>query len=79
MNIKAIIRQSDAIVYEGEVETVSSTNEKGQFDILPHHAHFVGLIEKFVEVRTNGQLKRWDIDRGILTVNDQQVEIYLGY
>lgn len=79
MYIKTVIRKKDGVVFEGEVDSLSSTNEVGPFDILPEHAHFVGLIQQFVIIRKDKSEKKWDIDRGILCVNDEGIEVYLGY
>lgn len=77
--IKVVIRKKDGVLWEGEVSSLSSTNEIGNFDILPEHSHFVGLIEKYVIIRTAQGEKKYDIDRGILSVKDGIIEVFLGY
>lgn len=79
MKINVVIRQKKGLVWQGEADALSSTNEIGNFDILPEHAHFVGLVEKYIEVHIGEQVKRWEIERGILNVRDTIVEVYLGY
>ena len=34
-----------AVVYEGQVLSISSANSPGKFDILPGHANFITIIE----------------------------------
>ena len=42
-NVK--ITSPNKILYEGEAESVTSTNSNGLFDILADHANFITLIE----------------------------------
>ena len=41
-----IVKDRDKTDFEGEVESVSSYNKKGLFDILIDHAQFISIIEK---------------------------------
>jgi len=77
--IKVVIRKKEGVEWEGEADNLSSTNEIGPFDILPEHAHFVGLVEQYIIVRVKGKEKKWEIDRGIISVIDNVVEAYLSY
>ncbi len=79
MKIGVVVRKKGEQVWEGEADSVSSTNHAGNFDILPEHAHYVGLIQEYLVVRAGGTEKRWEIERGILTVREGVVEVYLGY
>jgi len=74
-----IIRQKDSIVWQGQAQSLSSTNEIGPFDILSEHSNFIGLIEQKITVRAPKFEKSWPIDRGIISVKNNQVEVYLGY
>jgi F0F1-type ATP synthase epsilon subunit len=77
--IAVVIRKKDGVVWQGEADSLSSTNEIGTFDILPEHTHFVGLIREYVLIRVDKEEKKWPTDRGILSVKDGIVEAYLGY
>ena len=74
-----IIRKKDSVVWQGEVKSLSSTNKIGNFDVLPEHTNFVGLIEKYIIIRFDKTQKKYPIDRGIISVKNNQVEVYLGY
>lgn len=74
-----IIRKKDSIVWQGEAESLSSTNKIGDFDVLPKHTNFVGLIEKYIIIRSGKIKKEWPIDRGILSIKNNVAEAYLGY
>lgn len=76
--IKLIIRGREGTVFEGEVYAVSSINGKGPFDILPHHAEFISLIERQVTVHhSDGHQQVFKIDSGVIEVDENQIKIYL--
>ncbi len=73
-----IIRTRQDVVYDAEVEAVTSTNAAGDFDILPEHAYFISLVQRFITIHeTAGRLKRYEIDQGIIYVQQNKVKIYL--
>lgn len=76
---RLIIRSSEGVVFEGQVESVSSNNSKGRFDILKFHANFISIIkDKILITQTDGQKKEFQIDNGLLRTKGDMVEIYLG-
>ncbi len=78
-NILLTIRARDGIVYEGKVQSVTSVNETGKFDILPEHANFISLIKDTVVIKDiQGSMKKIKIDVGLLRTRQNKVEIYLG-
>lgn len=74
-----VIRERKGTLWEGDAASFSSTNQIGNFDILPEHAHFVGLVEQFIEIRFGETKKRWEIEHGLVNVRDAVVDVYLGY
>lgn len=76
--LSVTIRRKDGILWHGRADSLSTTNQLGVFDVLPSHAHFVGMVEQYIEVSSDVK-KRWDIDRGIMSITDDIVEVYLDY
>lgn len=77
--LKVIVRNTEGIVFEGEVFAVSSINQIGPFDILPGHANFICTIRDKVTIhKTVKENKEITVENGILRVKDNKVEIYLG-
>lgn len=73
------IHDADKIVFQGEADSISSINERGVFDILPFHSHFISIIKTSVTVNRKGQEKKeFAIDSGIMQVHDDTVDIFLG-
>lgn len=79
MVINVTVRDKDKIVFEEEVVAVTSINEKGIFDVLPEHENFISIIKEFVIIhRKNEQKEHIKIERGVLKVKENKIEIYLG-
>lgn len=66
-------------LFEGAVESMTSKNTKGTFDILPYHENFISLIIDKVTVREKGKPPQ-DIQVGnaILKISKNRAEIYVG-
>jgi len=74
-----IIRNKQGVVYNDNVEAVSSKNDKGVFDILPEHENFISIIKQSIvihkKINENQEMK---IDNGILRAYKNKVNIYIG-
>ena len=71
----------EQVVYEGEAEAISSVNNKGPFDILPMHEHFISLVKEKVIVhkKINGEKKEIPIKSGIMKNQDNRINVFLGF
>ncbi len=74
-----ILSRSSKEVFAGKVFSVTSVNDKGVFDVLPQHANFVSLINSYI-ILDEGlpARKELKIDRGVMRVFKDTVDIYLG-
>jgi F0F1-type ATP synthase epsilon subunit len=74
------VASREGLVFEGEVESITSYNEKGKFDVLASHANFISLIKKSLVVRTSGDNvdKELNFDNALIRVRQNNVEVYLG-
>ncbi len=73
------VRNREEVVYEGEVDSLSSVNEAGKFDILKRHANFISLIKDYIIIRDlEGQKQEMKIGQGIMKILDNKVNVYLG-
>lgn len=78
-NINVLILSRGGVLYKGLVKSLTSVNEEGRFDVLPHHANFISLIKDFLILRElNGSEKEFKIESGILRVTDKTADVYLG-
>ena len=73
------IKSKTKILFDGPVKTVSSKNERGVFDILPLHTNFITLISDYVILDKGLPTeKKFDIEKGVLYVLSNKVDVYVG-
>jgi F0F1-type ATP synthase epsilon subunit len=69
----------EGIVFEGKVDSISSYNERGKFDVLAMHANFISLIYKKLIIRVSpNDIREMDIGNALLRNKEGILEIYLG-
>lgn len=74
-----LVRSRDGKIYEGDVQSITSFNEKGMFDVLGQHANFISLIkDKLIIADLNGSRKDIPVNNGLMRVRENNVEVYLG-
>lgn len=77
--LKVKVRDRQNIIYEDEVDRITSTNEVGTFDIFPMHANFISLILQTLSFYNHGKkIKELKIDQAVLKVKKNEVKIFLG-
>jgi hypothetical protein len=74
---KVKVRDTENIIYEGEVERISSYNEVGPFDIYPMHANFISIIRQ--ELIPLMDMKNPDHRREIVELQPKVYEIVAKY
>jgi len=73
------VRDTGDIVFEGQVDRITSFNEVGQFDIFPMHANFISIIKKKLGLYLKGKiLKEIKFTQAVLKSKQDIVDIYLG-
>ena len=78
-NIKLIIRDTQNVIFDGEVDRISSFNEVGRFDIYPMHANFISIIRQEIELFQDKRLiKSIKIEQAILKIKQDVARIFLG-
>ncbi|MGD8744669.1 MAG: hypothetical protein PVJ52_03685, partial [Candidatus Woesebacteria bacterium] len=61
------IKNRERIIFDGEVKSLTSYNEKGKFDVLPQHANFISLIRKELVYRElDGKENKLELTKGII-------------
>ncbi len=73
------IRDTQNILFEGEVDRITSYNEIGQFDIYPQHANFISIIKtKLTLYHKKDQVKELTFEQAVMKVKKDIAHIYLG-
>lgn len=79
MNLHVFVRDREKVLLNEEIQSISSINEKGNFDILPLHGNFITLVEQRILLRRiDGTTQELMVSNGILRVTENRVEIYIG-
>ena len=77
--VKLSVLTRQAVLFEGEVETISSVNDKGIFDVLEQHTSFISLIKDKIVIHTlDGKEQEMKIQDGIMRVYKNEVSVFLG-
>jgi F0F1-type ATP synthase epsilon subunit len=77
--IKVVVKDAKDILFQGDVERISSYNEVGQFDVYPMHANFISIIQKELSLYQGKKLaKEFKLEKAIMKVKQDQVNIFLG-
>ncbi len=77
--IKVKVRDTQKIIYEGDVERISSFNEMGPFDVYPSHANFISIIQKELALyQKKAKVKELKIEQAVLKVKQDSAHIFLG-
>ena len=76
--IHLTVRNRVRVLFEQDVQSVTSTNDTGIFDILPEHANFISLITSPLIIRKlDGQKYEIPFTKGLLRVKDNAVFCYV--
>ncbi|OGM19245.1 hypothetical protein A2685_01235 [Candidatus Woesebacteria bacterium RIFCSPHIGHO2_01_FULL_37_10] len=74
-----LVRSREGVIFRGEVNSITSFNEKGKFDVLSQHANFISLITNSINIIDGlGVSKQIPLNNALLRVRENYVEVYLG-
>ena len=77
--IKVTIRDTQNIIFNDDVDRISSFNEVGRFDIYPMHANFISIIRQEINLFQDKKLvKNIKIEQAVLKVKQDIADIFLG-
>lgn len=72
------ILNREQVLFDGDVVSVTSVNDTGEFDILALHENFISLVRnKISYVLPKAEMKTMTITRGIMQVASNQVRVFL--
>ena len=78
-SIKVQVLNTDQMVFEGDVDRISSFNEVGAFDVYPMHANFISIIGKQLTLyNKHEKLKELTFEQAVMKVKQDSVQIFLG-
>ena len=76
---KLKVRDAHKIIFEGEVDRISSFNEVGPFDVYPMHANFISIIQKELTVyKDKKKIQDIKLEQAVLKVKQDIAKVFLG-
>ncbi len=76
---KLKVRDAHKIIFEGEVDRLSSYNDVGPFDVFPMHANFISIIQKSLSIyKDNQKIQEVPVEKAVLKVKQDVVKVFLG-
>ena len=77
--IKVKVRDTEKVLFEGEVDRISSFNEVGRFDVFPMHANFISILHnEIVLYQGSKKMQEFKVEQAIMKVKQDMVKIFLG-
>ena len=77
--LKVKVRDTENVLFEGEIDRISSFNEIGPFDIYPMHANFISIINNKITLYNKKKvMKELTFEQAVMKVKKDDAHIYLG-
>lgn len=77
--LEVYVGSPDKTIFEGLAKAVSSYNDIGPFDVLGRHENFISSIKNKLKITLqNGEKREYQIGNGIMRVNNNIVQVFLG-
>ena len=74
------MRDRKQIFFNAEATSITSLNDKGEFDVLGSHANFTSIISDFVIIDKGlPSEQKFEIEQGVLNVKANSLRIYVGF
>jgi len=77
--LKVRISSPAKVIWEGDAFSVSSKNSQGKFDVLPHHANFLTIVENQplkISNKKRQVLQEFRFPRSLIYNRNNKVSIY---
>lgn len=72
--MKLQIISPERILFEGEVQNVSLPGASGLFDVLPHHAPLISLLQEgTIQYETEGKKLEQKVKSGFVEINNDRL------
>lgn len=67
------------VIFDDEIETLTSFNDTGEFDVLKRHTQFISKIKNSIKVfKVDGTDIVFPVGDAIMRVKGNQIEVFLG-
>lgn len=77
-NLRVNIHSREGVLFNGEADALSASNDAGVFDILPMHSRFVATFSGDIILHQGKTDQKIALTGGVIRVVDNQVEVFVG-
>ena len=78
MKLNVNIRSKDKMFFSGQVRSLTSFNDKGEFDILPLHTNYISIIKDYIFInKGSSEEKKIVINKGVLRIKEDVLDVFL--
>ena len=78
--LSIVVREREKLLFQGQALAITAVNEAGPFDVLPLHTNFISVVkDSLTIIKEDGSKLEIPLARGILKVQRNMVEVYLGF
>lgn len=75
--LKIITRQG--VLFDKEITSLSSSNDKGPFDVLRNHTQFISIIKDKITIKNlDGTVQEIAVNNAVMRVKSGLVQVFLG-
>lgn len=76
--LQALVKSTKRTYFVGSCYSITSNNERGEFDILPQHANIISLVKDYLIVdKSSASEKKFLIHQGVLIAKENTVQVFL--
>lgn len=73
------VKNPERTEFEGMAAAISSSNERGTFDILPFHANFISIIKEVLIIhQPDGKELKIPLQHGVIKAHEDVVHVLIG-
>jgi len=78
VKLRVNVRSRSKSLFDGDVQSLTSVNQTGEFDVLAMHANFITLVSSYVLLDKGlSSEKRIEFKSAVLSVINDRVDVYV--
>lgn len=65
-------------IFEGNITSLTSTNEVGKFDVLENHSNFISVIKEILTVKIGNDTREFKLTDGVMKIKENKIYVYVN-
>lgn len=76
--MQLIVKSREKIIFQGEVDNITSYNKMGIFNVLMDHSNFISVIQDRLIITQRGSRQEIPVENALLKVRENKIYVYVG-